>query len=112
MQSPIAKDTDIVVALQEAPEKVTRKKEAKNVLGQMKAFFRPDNAAKIRRAYRLKIKGYNQEIYKKNYTPEDIASKVLQVYDEDISELTDVYEKARYSNEEITFEDVKKGGVL
>lgn len=107
-----AKDTDIVVALQEAPEKVTRKKETKNVLEQMKAFFRPDNAAKIRRAYRLKIKGYNQEIYRKNYTPEDIASKVLQVYDEDISELTNVYEKARYSNEEITFEDVKKGGVL
>lgn len=107
-----AKDTDVVVTLQESPEKVTSKKETKHILEQIKTFFRPDNAAKIRRAYRLKIKGYNQEIYRKNYTPEDIADKVLMMYDEDISELTDVYEKARYSNEEITFEDVKKGGVL
>ena len=34
------------------------------------------------------------------------------MYDEDISELTEVYEKARYSNEDITYEDVQKGGIL
>lgn len=107
-----AKDSDVIVTLHQTQEKEIRKEKTKIVLKKIKSLFHPDNAAKVRQAYRLKIKGYKQDIYKKNDTPTDIASKVLQVYDEDISELTTVYEKARYSNEEITFEDVKKGGVL
>lgn len=107
-----AKDSDQIISLHGTEDKVQVQKEKSTIIQRLKTFFHADNAAKIRQAYRLKIKSYKQEINKKSDTPKDIADKVLEVYDEDISELTSVYEKARYSNEEITFEDVKKGGVL
>lgn len=106
------RDSDQIISLHDTEEKVQEQKEKSIILQKLKQFFRTDNAAKIRRAYRLKIKSYNGKINKKSDTPKDIADNVLKMYDEDISELTDVYEKARYSNEEITLEDVKKGGIL
>lgn len=107
-----AKDSDLIVSLHHTKEKVIAKKEKSTMLEKIKTLFRTDNAARVRRAYRFKIKSFTPEIYKRNDTPKDIAEKVLKTYNEDISQLTGVYEKARYSNEEITFEDVQKGGIL
>lgn len=105
-------DTEIVVETkkEKASKKLTNKK--KSIIQRVQEFFKNDNATKIRRAYRLKITSYKPIIFKSNDTPTDIAARIYDIYDEDIEELTQVYEKARYSNEEITFDDVQKGGLL
>lgn len=107
-----ATDSDIIVSLTQKKETAKDKKADTSVLSRLKSYFDNSNAAKIRRAYRLKINSYTEPVHEKNDTPKDIANKILTVYDEDISELTQVYEKARYSEEEITYEDVQKGGIL
>ena len=107
-----ASDSDIIVPYIQKKETVKKKKKNTPAFSKLKEYFDTGNASKIRRAYRIKIKGYKNFIYEKNDAPKDIAQKVLKVYDEDISELTEVYEKARYSNEDITYEDVQKGGIL
>jgi len=107
-----AQDTDVTVQLSKPKEVVRLPKEKSSLLKRLQEFFRNDNASKIRRAYRLKITSYKPIIFKKHDTPTDIAIRIYDTYDEDIDELTKVYEKARYSNEEITFDDVQKGGLL
>lgn len=105
-------DTDIVIE-QEQPQEITKLPKKKNsIIKRIQEFFKNDNATKIRRAYRLKINSYKPVVFQKQDTPTDIAVRIYDTYDEDIEELTQVYEKARYSNEEITFEDVQKGGLL
>ncbi len=105
-------DTDIVKE-SEKPKEITKLPKKKNtIVKRLQEFFKKDNATKIRRAYRLKINSYKPVIFKKHDTPTDIAARIYNTYDEDIDELTKVYEKARYSNEEITFDDVQKGGLL
>ncbi|MDE6760461.1 MAG: hypothetical protein K2J90_07195 [Lachnospiraceae bacterium] len=107
-----ASDSDIIVPCIQKKETVKKKKNNASALSKLKEYFDTGYAAKIRHAYRIKINSYKDSVYEKNDAPKDIAQKVLKVYDEDISELTEVYEKARYSNEEITYEDVQKGGIL
>lgn len=107
-----AKDTDQIVTLKQNVRgtKTTLKKPS--ALDRLKAIFGADNAMKIRHAYRLKIKTYPKELYPKSNTPAETADNVKRACEEDISELTALYEKARYSKEEITIEEVKQGGVL
>lgn len=106
------KDTDVVTE-SEKPKEITKLPKKKiSIIKRIQAFFKNDNASKIRRVYRLKITSYKPVIFKKCDTPTDIAVRIYDTYNEDIDELTEVYEKARYSNEEITFEDVQKGGLL
>ncbi len=105
-------DTDLVVQLSKPRETIKLPKKNTSFFKRIREFFKNDNASKVRRGYRLKIKSYKPAIYKKQDTPTEIANKIESTYNENISELTHVYEKARYSNEEITFEDVKKGGLL
>lgn len=107
-----ATDSDIIISLADKKESLTVKNANETLISKIKAYLDTSNASKIRRAYRLKINSFDKAVIEKNDTPADIANKVLKVYDEDINELTEVYEKARYSNEEITYEDVKKGGIL
>lgn len=105
-------DSDVVVQLSKPKEITQLPKERNSILKRIQEFFKNDNTSKIRRAYRLKITSYKPVIFKKHDTPTDIAIRIHDTYDEDIEELTQVYEKARYSDEEITFEDVQKGGLL
>ncbi|MCM1157198.1 MAG: hypothetical protein NC300_01715 [Bacteroidales bacterium] len=107
-----AVDSDIVVTLDEKKETVSPQKKEIPLFSRIKSLFDNSNSAKVRLAYRLKIQSYKETVYRKTDTPSDIADTVLKVYDEDISELTGVYEKVRYSDEEITVDDVKKGGIL
>lgn len=107
-----AKDSDIIVTLHSYKDQTKSKAEKTSVLEKIKEILRTDNAMKLRHAYRLKVKSYPPEVYPKSNTPKEIADNILEVYDEDIKELTDLYEKARYSNEEITIDEVKQGGVI
>lgn len=105
-------DFDVIVE-QTKPKEIKKSPKRKaSIIKRIQEFFKNDNASKIRRAYRLKITSYNPTVYKKQDTPTDIATRIYNTYNEDIDELIKVYEKARYSNEEITFEDVQKGGLL
>lgn len=107
-----AKDSDIIVTLHSYKDHTKSKTEKHSVLEKLKEILRTDNAMKLRHAYRLKVKTYPPELYSKSNTPKEIADNILTKCDEDINELTNLYEKARYSNEEITIEEVKQGGVL
>lgn len=107
-----AKDSDIIVTLHSSKENTKSSKEKTSVLEKLKQILRTDNAMKIRHAYRLKIKTYPPELHPKSNTPTEIADNVLTEYEEDIKELTNLYEKARYSSEEITAEEVRQGGVI
>lgn len=105
-------DTDLIIQLSKPRETVKLPKKNKSFFKRIREFFKNDNASKVRRGYRLKIKSYKPAIFKKQDTPTEISTRIKSTYNEDISELTQIYEKARYSNEEITFEDVQKGGLL
>ncbi len=107
-----AKDTDVIVQLSKPIELTHLPKNSISVLQRLQDYFRNTNATKIRKGYRLKIESYHLTNMKEHDTPTEIANHVQATHNEDISELTQVYEKARYSNEEITFEDVQKGGLL
>lgn len=107
-----AKDSDIIITLHTGKDSIKSKTAKRSVLEKMKEIFRTDNAMKLRHAYRLKIRTYPPELHPKNNTPKEIADHILAEYNEDIMELTALYEKARYSSEEITVEEVRKGGVL
>lgn len=105
-------DTDIVVHLSKPREITKLPRENASLLQRVQELFKNDNASKIRRGYRLKVTSYKPAIFKSNDTPTDIATRIYDTYNEDVEELTEVYKKARYSNEEITFDDVQKGGLL
>lgn len=105
-------EADVVVQLSKPKETIQKTKTKRSILKSAQEFFKNDNATKVRRGYRLKIKGYKPAIFKTHDTPTEIAQRVELTYNEDIAELTHVYEKARYSDEEITFDDVQKGGLL
>ena len=107
-----AQDTDIVMKPSTPQETTKKPKKKDSFVKRLQDFFRNDNASKVRRAYRLKVSNYKPAIFTKQDTPTDIAIRIHNTYNEDIKELTEVYEKARYSNEEITFDDVQKGGLL
>ena len=107
-----AKDSDIIVTLHSYKDQTKSKTEKLSVMEKIKEILRTDNAMKLRHAYRLKVKSYPPELYPKSNTPKEIADNILEVYDEDIKELTNLYEKARYSNEEITIDEIKQGGVI
>ncbi len=105
-------DTDVVIRLSKPRKNSQTEKEKTPFYEQWKSFFSNDNATKIRRGYRITIKGYHLPNLHPSDTPANIADKVKAVKLEDIQELTNVYEKARYSSEEITHEDVQKGDFL
>lgn len=103
------KDTDVVKESKKVDETISIEKKKESMLNQLKSLLKNDNASKIRRAYRSKIDSYKPFVVKKYDTTDDIAKHIYCTYDEDLEVLTHVYQKARYSNEEITIEDVKMG---
>jgi len=72
--------------------------------------FNMSNGKKIRKLYKKLIKSYKtKEILACNFnTPMEIQIKVKEVLEKNISEATIIYEKARYSNEECSKEEVDK----
>ncbi len=102
-------DTDVVMESKKVDEKVTRTKKKESITSRLRKVFQNDNASKIRRTYRSRIESYKSFRLEKCDTTSDIEEQIYDIYNENIGELTKVYRKARYSNEEITIEDVKKG---
>lgn len=105
-------DSDIIVPLNDKIEKVKQCEPKVSLVQKAKEIFDSSYRAKIRRFYRIRIRQNRELSIRKNDTPSDIARQMRKVYDEDIDSLTEVYEKARYSNREITIDDAKKGGIL
>lgn len=105
-------DSDIIVPLNDKIEKVKQCEPKVSLVQKAKEMFDSSYRAKIRRFYRIRIRQSRELSIRKNDTPSDIARQMRKVYDEDIDSLTEVYEKARYSNREITIDDAKKGGIL
>ena len=105
-------DSDIIVPLNDKIEKVKQCEPKVSLVQKAKEIFDSSYRAKIRRFYRIRIRQSRELSIRKNDTPSDIARQMRKVYDEDIDSLTEVYEKARYSNHEITIDDAKKGGIL
>lgn len=71
-------------------------------------FSRLSAKEKIRRIYFKKISELQKssQVAKISSTPDEIANTVKAKFDISIDELTGIYKKARYSNNEITREDV------
>lgn len=102
-----AKDSDIILALHQKKEKTTPQQEKESILNKVTNWFDADNRAKVRRTYRLKIRNYKEYVVQESDTPTDIANNILNQYEDDLSTLTNIYEKARYSAEEITTTDLE-----
>lgn len=107
-----AKDDDVITFISPPKEVKQTIKNNTPLPDRIKNAFQWDNRKKLRYIYRLLIHRHKEYIHRKSNTPRDIAIKINELYDKDISELTGLYEKARYSNEIITNEDVQKGGTL
>jgi len=71
-------------------------------------FSRLSAKEKIRRIYFKKISELQKSnpVAKNSSTPDEIANTVKTKFNISIDELTGIYKKARYSNNEITREDV------
>ncbi|MDD5999999.1 MAG: DUF4129 domain-containing protein [Lachnospiraceae bacterium] len=105
-------DNDIVITLHDKVEKVESGNVNSSVIHRIQEYFDSSYRAKIRRFYRIKIQQSKELTLHPSDTPTDIACQMQKVYDENIDDLTQAYEKARYSNETITIEDAQKGGIL
>ena len=105
-------DNDIVITLHDKVEKVESGNVNSSVIHRIQEYFDSSYRAKIRRFYRIKIRQSKELTLRSSDTPADIACQMQKVYDENIDDLTQAYEKARYSNETITIEDAQKGGIL
>lgn len=99
-------ETDFVVTITDRNKPIKKKKESITLTRQFHNLFHSDNATKIRQLYKKKIKSYPEALYKNSDTPTELADRIVLHYKEDITELTGLYVKARYSNEPITQADV------
>lgn len=107
-----ARDTDVVVPIKKetgASLKTKKNPTSKNPLRQL---FGKTYSERIRIAYRQKISGYKDIDLNKADTAEEIADKINTQYHENIDTLTFIYEKARYSDETVTPDEAKKGGII
>lgn len=107
-----ATDSDFIVSLSGSNQNITDAKEETTLLTRIKKRLKLDNVMKIRQLYKYKIKHYKEYTHKSSHTATDTKEQIAILYEDDISELTSLYEKARYSNQEVTDEDVKKGETL
>ncbi|MBC8061408.1 MAG: hypothetical protein H7Y18_12195 [Clostridiaceae bacterium] len=72
--------------------------------------FDVSNRKKIRKLYHKLIKSFKVKgvLTKVTNTPVEIENNINRVLHKDIKEITDIYEKARYSSQECTQEDVDR----
>ena len=67
-----------------------------------------DHNLKLRKIYKKKVKkGIGKEKISSNEFPEDITRKGISENAKDIKIVTDIYEKARYSNEKVNSEEIE-----
>lgn len=99
-------ETDEITVLEHQNEHVLKKTKTKNKT--LREILKTDAVSQVRQAYRSKIRSY-KKIKPNTYdTSSDLNKRVTEVYSENINTLTEVYQKARYSNNHITKEDITK----
>lgn len=88
----------------------TEKKSQVSKKNIIQKIIHPTNNDKVRRFYKNKIKSYRKNnVYINKYSSvNDIKEEVLENCNVSIDEISKIYEKARYSNEEVSKEEVKK----
>lgn len=99
-------DADVVLTLETREERISVKTDTVSLKDKVKAYFDQSPSAQVRRAYRTKIRQYKQLKHKKSDTSTELERQIATLYNEDICDLTDIYQKARYSSEEITSNDL------
>lgn len=64
---------------------------------------------KVRKIYKKKVKSYKKSgaVVKQNWTVNDIEKEILDKTNSNIDYISNMYEKARYSDEEISKEDIE-----
>lgn len=105
-------DADMITTLSPSKDMTKPKKEEITLMEKLRQNIRRDNRMKLRHIYRIFVRRHKEYYHRRNNTPQDIAKEIHEIYDEDISEITALYEKARYSNHDISNEEVLKGGNL
>lgn len=106
------KDADVITTLNKPKEVIKEHSNETTFIRKLFLRLNMDNRQKLRQIYKVVISRHKEYHHKKSNTTTDIAIQIRELYDEDLTELTTLYKKARYSNEEITSEDVEKGGIL
>lgn len=104
--SRYVEDSDVVVTLDTKEERISTKTASISVKEKIKALFDQSPSAQIRRAYRARIRQYKRLKHRKSNTSAELANQVATLYNEDVCDLTGIYQKARYSNEKITPNDL------
>ncbi|MDE6434178.1 MAG: hypothetical protein K2L07_08100 [Lachnospiraceae bacterium] len=104
-------DADVVLTLDTKEERISIKTSSVSVKETIKAFFDQSPSAQIRRAYRTKIRQYKRLKHKKSDTSAELENQIATLYNEDICDLTGIYQKARYSNEKITANDLATASI-
>lgn len=107
-----AKDTDIIAPIAKENGRIEKTKKKAFKRKRQGPFFAKTYAERIRLAYRQKILTYREIQLECFDTAKDIAHKVNTMYDENIDTMTSVYEKARYSDEPVTPDEAKQGGLI
>lgn len=92
--------------VKESEEKIEslRKRRHRGLFGRINL----TNAEKVRRYYRKKITSFKRHHYYINeaQSPGERCAEIMDTFETDISQLTDVYEQARYSDHSVTNEMV------
>lgn len=105
-------DSDTITPITPQKEQAKKIRHPKNRISHLRENLSGDNRIKLRNIYRLFIRRHKKYEHKSSNTVTDIQNDIKELYSEDISQLSALYEKARYSSHAITNEDVQKGGSL
>ena len=105
-------DADVVITLEAEEEKTYLSEPEVSLPEKIKQLFDHSPVARIRRAYRTRIRHYKRLRHRKSNTSSELAAQVKMLYQESIQELTGIYQKARYSMEEITDSDLAAAIVI
>lgn len=104
-------DADTILTLETKEERMKAQTASVSIKERMKAFFDQSPSAQIRRAYRTRIRQYKQLKHKKSDTSAELANRITKLYNEDVCDLTSIYQKARYSDEKITSDDLASASI-
>jgi hypothetical protein len=102
------KNIDKVTFVYNGDKKTEIKEKVKRFRYNMKKSISLDERENVRRLYKNKILKYtNRNIVINNHlSTNEIQNEILNKTNENITKITAVYEKARYSNEDITKQDI------
>lgn len=99
-------DKEVLTYDVEEERTMLEKDDSKKKKRKLPNIFDKNPATRVRKLYRTRIKHYKDLEHKKCCTTKELENQVADRYEESIEELTKIYQKARYSNETLTQQDV------